>query len=391
MTRKKQATSKAQQNSSGAIAPPSKAQQISSEMQRGAIAFQKVYRGHRTRKLNRNKVASEYGFASKTALFCIPAKSPARIFAQRAMSSAIFRHVVLLAIITNCTMMALADFRAECMSDNYELLMTDNCPRNQMLIVSEPFFLAIFVLEMVVKFMAMGLWDTPNLGKIRKLGWSRAWAEADKTGYFNSGWNNLDFVIVMSSVVDVSMPESDINFSFLRAVRALRPLRTLQSMPALRHLISMLLNSVISVAYTLVFLMVIFVVWAILAVQMWGWVGRNHARCRLTPFPVTLGDFEWPIDDTALANAYFDNTDNVTRCTAWNVTEPWSSPQPCAWPIATEKVQRLCGLPADQLPASAVIVEGARECPSTVDAEQWCGSNYDIQGQARFLDPKVKY
>jgi hypothetical protein len=372
----------------------SKAQEISAAEHKGATALQKVYRGHQSRQIHRNKIASEYGFASKTALFCIPGKSPVRILAQRVMRSTVFRNVVLLAIITNCIMMALADFRVDCMSADYELLTTDSCPRNQILIVSEPFFLGVFMLEMIVKFVAMGLWDTPTLVNIVKLGWSRAWAEADKTGYFNSGWNNLDFVIVMSSVVDVLIPASDINFSFLRSVRALRPLRTLQSMPALRHLISMLLNSVISVTYTLVFLMVIFVVWAILAVQMWGWVGRTHGRCRLTPFPVTLGggEFTWPIDDAALANAYYDDASSVTRCTSWNVTEPWDIPQPCAWPIATESIDRLCGLPSDQLPASAVIVAGFRECPSRsgpVGAAQWCGSNYDTQGQPRFTDPKV--
>jgi hypothetical protein len=185
--------------------------------------------------------------------------------------------------------------------------------------------------------------------------------------------------------------EMGLNFSFLRVIRALRPLRTLQSIPALRYLIEMLLCSVLSVSYTLVFLMFVFVVWSIMAVQMWGWDGRTHGRCRLTPFPVTLEHFEWPIDDVALAAAYYDNTSAVTRCsTDWNVGDKWTSPQDCAWPMVQTGVVRLCGLSPSDLPDGAVIVEGARQCSSRIGLEQWCGSNFDIYGNARFQSRQVR-
>jgi hypothetical protein len=358
-----------------------------------AQSFQSLWRGHSSRKVYKIVGVNEFGFTSPTACFCIPQTNMVRKYAQKLVSHVVFRYLILLAIIINCVMMAAADFSEKCMAADYELISTDECPRNKMLLISEPFFLALFLLELTSKFIAMGIYECPTVAQIRKKGWTQAWGEASKSGFFNSGWNILDFLIVFSSSMDVVCPnckEMGLNFSFLRVIRALRPLRTLQSIPALRYLIEMLLCSVLSVSYTLVFLMFVFVVWAIMAVQMWGWDGRTHGRCRLTEFPVTLGDFAWPIDDVAIANAYYSNSSNVTRCVDWDNNERWSTPQPCIWPIVQGPIQRLCGLDPAAMPDGAVVVEGgARMCPMRSGFRSWCGSNFDVYGNSRFDDLQV--
>jgi hypothetical protein len=85
-------------------------------------------------------------------------------------------------------MMAWTDFRVQCVTAQYELLTTEECWWNKTLASIEPVFLILFVMEMVLKFVAMGLYDTPTISEIKEKGWFPAWKECDKTGYFNSGW-----------------------------------------------------------------------------------------------------------------------------------------------------------------------------------------------------------
>ena len=234
-----------------------------------AVLIQSLVRGHQSRSAS--KAFNEFGFASSTAWFVLDGNSPVRKLAQRTVRSIAFRRFILCAILLNCALLAAVDYRPVCLSREYTLLVIHDCWRNQLYSSMEPVFLGIFLLELLLKVTAMGWFDAPKIAAIARMGWSRAWATSKKTGYLNSGWNWLDFTVVSSSLADLIFAQASNNITFLRIVRALRPLRALQSIPSMRFLIAMLLNSVLSVSYTLVFLMFIFLVWSIMAVQMWGW------------------------------------------------------------------------------------------------------------------------
>ena len=51
--------------------------------------------------------------------------------------------------------------------------------------------------------------------------------EKRNIGYFQDGWNVLDFVIVIPSVIVLILPNA-YNFTSLRLLRILRPLRTIK-------------------------------------------------------------------------------------------------------------------------------------------------------------------
>jgi hypothetical protein len=71
---------------------------------------------------------------------------------------------------------------------------------------SEPVFTAIFILECVIKIIAMGLFF-------------------DKRSYLRDAWNWLDFIVVITSIIGL-IPEAG-SISGLRTFRLLRPLRSL--------------------------------------------------------------------------------------------------------------------------------------------------------------------
>lgn len=105
-------------------------------------------------------------------------------------------------------------------------------------------FTTIFCVEMILKLVAFG-----------------AFAEPD--GYFRSGWNVLDAIIVVSSVVSLFLADVE-GLSVVRALRVartLRPLRVIQRNPGLRQVVSslfMAVPGVLSVAQVCAIVMVVY-------------------------------------------------------------------------------------------------------------------------------------
>ena len=88
-------------------------------------------------------------------------------------------------------------------------------------------FTAIFVVEMSLKLLAFGALSPPD-------------------GYFRSPWNQLDSIIVTTSVLSLLLKNVEALGALraMRALRALRPLRTIQRFPGLKKLVNSLLRSV---------------------------------------------------------------------------------------------------------------------------------------------------
>lgn len=94
---------------------------------------------------------------------------------------------------------------------------------NKFVTAADPFFTGAFLIEFIIKVIAMGFCY-------------------DDGSYLTHGWNWLDFIVVVSSLL-TEIPQMK-SVSGVRTFRLMRPLRSLTTMPSMRVLISTLLSSV---------------------------------------------------------------------------------------------------------------------------------------------------
>lgn len=106
--------------------------------------------------------------------------------------------------------------------------------------------LGIFTLEIVVKVIAEGV---------------RPWR------FFKDPWNCFDFVVVAASFIPFGGGQAIV---VLRLVRLLRVLRLVRALPKLQLLVSALLKSIPSMGYVSVLLFLLFYVYGVAAVFLFG-------------------------------------------------------------------------------------------------------------------------
>ncbi len=104
----------------------------------------------------------------------------------------------------------------------------------------------------------------------------------DKGSYLRDIWNDLDFCIVFSSYLDMSL--STINLPFIKVVRLLRilrPLRFISHNRDLKLIVVALLGSFNSILNIVVVIAVVFLIFAIIGVSQQG---GKYFRCTINPF-----------------------------------------------------------------------------------------------------------
>lgn len=299
-------------------------------------------------------------------------KSPLRnrIIKLISSPSSYFDTFILAAIFLNSIAIAFTDYRH--VDENYQP-SAEFSTRNNVIEKAEIIFTAIFAAECILKVVAYGLLK-------------------GKHAYLRDGWNVLDFVFVIVSILGL-MPGVP-NFSFLRSFRVLRPLRSVSKLPSLRKIASAFIESIGDLANVMVLLLFILACFTLFGVTFWR--GLFHSRCRLTPFPVKV-----PVDCRNATEAcwnqfLFDAVSNpdAHRClpnlnndveTWTQSTSPWflSGPQDCVWPI-DESDTRVC---------SDITGPGSYTCSRPITfmdddtlIYRTCGSNYDAFGNPRFID-----
>ena len=114
----------------------------------------------------------------------------------------------------------------------------------------------IFVAEVVIKMLAEG-----------KKPWN----------YFKNGWNVFDFLIVAAAF----LPFGGSSITLLRLLRLLRVLKLISALPKLQMLVSALLKSIPSMGYVSLLLFILFYIYAVIGVFIFG---QND--------PVHFGDLE---------------------------------------------------------------------------------------------------
>lgn len=133
---------------------------------------------------------------------------------------------------------------------------------HRVLVVLDHAALVIFVVEIVIKLLA--------IGPVR---------------FFSRGWNVFDFVVVAIALVPGAGP-----LSVLRTLRVLRLLRVIKFMPSLRRVVESLLMSLPGISAIGVLMAMIFYVSAVMATAMFGqafpeWFG-SMGRSLYTLFQV---------------------------------------------------------------------------------------------------------
>jgi len=116
--------------------------------------------------------------------------------------------------------------------------------------IADNCFNYLFIAEMTSKLIAVGI-------------------IMDEGSYLRDSWNQLDFFIVMASVVDMSLSAYKIGFvKIMRALRVLRPLRMIAHNPELKMIINALLDSMGSITNVLFVIGIVYLIFAIIGVNL---------------------------------------------------------------------------------------------------------------------------
>jgi len=201
-----------------------------------------------------------------------------------------FETFILLNILANCATLAMSTAREE--FDATEL--------GAGLVQLEFYFLAVFALEMGLKVVSMGFFVGPGT-------------------YLKDGWNVLDFIVVLLGFVQLANIG---NYTSIRTVRVLRPLRTITRVAGMKALVVTMLGSIPQLMDVLALCAFIFLVFGIIAVQLFAGVLRN--RCAVPVF-----DNASTLADAAGTLIWSGVTYNVPDALAGQV---------CSGPLAKETV-----------------------------------------------------
>lgn len=111
-------------------------------------------------------------------------------------------------------------------------------------------FNIIFICEMCVKVVSQGF-------------------VLEYNSYLRSTWNQLDFLIVTFSIVDMSLSGQDLAFlKIVRMLRILRPLRFISHNPSMKVLVNSLIESVGGLANVSIVILLIWIMFAILFLSL---------------------------------------------------------------------------------------------------------------------------
>uniref|UniRef100_A0A672LQ10 Voltage-dependent T-type calcium channel subunit alpha-1I-like n=1 Tax=Sinocyclocheilus grahami TaxID=75366 RepID=A0A672LQ10_SINGR len=177
------------------------------------------------------------------SVFLFSPQNKFRVLCQSIIAHKLFDYVVLVFIFSNCITVALE--RPKILQGSLERLF---------LTVSNYIFTAIFVGEMTLKVVSMGLY----LGE---------------QAYLRSSWNILDGFLVFVSLIDivVSMAGGAKILGVLRVLRllrTLRPLRVISRAPGLKLVVETLITSLKPIGNIVLICCAFFIIFGILGVQL---------------------------------------------------------------------------------------------------------------------------
>ncbi|KAM7148662.1 voltage-dependent T-type calcium channel subunit alpha-1H isoform 2-T3 [Molossus nigricans] len=179
------------------------------------------------------------------SLYLFSPQNRFRASCQKIIAHKMFDHIVLVFIFLNCITIALE--RPDIDPGSTERVF---------LSVSNYVFTAIFVAEMLVKVVALGL-------------------VSGEHAYLQSSWNVLDGLLVLVSLVDIVVALASAGgakilgiLRVLRLLRTLRPLRVISRAPGLKLVVETLISSLRPIGNIVLICCAFFIIFGILGVQL---------------------------------------------------------------------------------------------------------------------------
>uniref|UniRef100_A0A3Q3QWW3 Sodium channel protein n=1 Tax=Monopterus albus TaxID=43700 RepID=A0A3Q3QWW3_MONAL len=174
-----------------------------------------------------------------------------------------------------------------------------------MLEFADKIFTYIFILEMLLKWVAYGF-----------------------AKYFTNAWCWLDFLIVDVSLVSLvanAMGYSDLGaIKSLRTLRALRPLRALSRFEGMRVVVNALLGAIPSIFNVLLVCLIFWLIFSIMGVNLFA--GKYH-RCvsKNSDEPFNTSQVNNETECDTLGNVARSQVNNETECTALGNVSHWKN------------------------------------------------------------------
>ena len=219
-------------------------------------------------------VQNKRKFLMKKTCFCLGGDSLIRKVLAKIVLNSYFDDFVTLCITINSAMIASRDYTQKKDVD-YESSWND---------LVENFdraFTVIYVFECIAKITVLGFYK-------------------HKRAYFRSGWNILDFVVVVIGLTTfLPAVEDQSAFKALRAARVLKPLRPLGKFPAMKILLATMRKAVPGLINVCAFFVFIIAIFGILGINLFR--GTQYNFCRATEAIIDDGisDPIWPINSNA--------------------------------------------------------------------------------------------
>lgn len=160
-----------------------------------------------------------------------------RVFVHGVAFDRRFDTLILLAILISSVLLAVED------------PVNENALINQRLRYADIVFTALFTLEMVMKWIAMGVFP-----------------------YVKDPWNDLDLLVVTSSIVSLALEGSSLGVvRVIRVLRVLRPLRTIKRTPGLRHVVVCMVQSVKIIGNVFLISFLLIFIFSVIGTQQWSY------------------------------------------------------------------------------------------------------------------------
>jgi len=200
-------------------------------------------------------IKSSVPLADVSLLF-LGKENPLRLPLVRLVTFPLFEWFMLLVIFANCITLA--------MDTNQPGLM--DTAKGHALRISNYLFIGIFMVECACKIVAYGLVLVPHT-------------------YLRDGWNILDFIVVISGILDLAGLG---NYSAVRCLRVLRPLRVVTKIEALRLIVQALMKSLPMLVDVCVLAAFYYTIFGITCLQLF--MGELKGRCATPDFSnATIG------------------------------------------------------------------------------------------------------
>ncbi|GFS37972.1 muscle calcium channel subunit alpha-1 [Trichonephila inaurata madagascariensis] len=170
---------------------------------------------------------------------------------------------------------------------------------NHYLEKTEYLFLVIFMIECIMKIIAYGFLFHPG-------------------AYLRSGWNFLDFVIVIIGIISTALSalmKEGFDVKALRAFRVLRPLKLVSGVPSLQVVLNSILRAMVPLLHIALLVIFVIIIYAIIGLELFS--GKMHETC----FNNVTGEFALEEPHPCGENGYHCNGTNDEVCMGY-----WEGP-----------------------------------------------------------------